>query len=261
MPILNTSKMDRNMGALCMIAANRQMAPLFRFAQQCVAALMIARYSAVADMVGNTELRRLDMTQYHYREAKGAARAPLFVVFHGTGGDENQFFELAGQLLAGARVIAPRGDVSEGGALRYFRRTGEGQYDMDDLRLRTAQMIAFVEARRAEGDARAVIGLGYSNGANILAAMQFASPELFDASVLMHPLIPFTPPASALAGKRVLITAGQRDPIAPAARTQALNDYFVAQGAETELAWHSGGHELRQEELIQTQTFLNPYRD
>jgi phospholipase/carboxylesterase len=198
------------------------------------------------------------MAEYHYREGPGAdAQAPLFLVFHGTGGDENQFFGLAGQLLPGARSIAPRGDVSEGGALRYFRRTGEGVYDMDDLRLRVGQMTAFVEARKAESSPRQVVGLGYSNGANILAAMQFAAPGLFDASVLMHPLIPFAPPAADFAGKRVLITAGQRDPIAPAAATQGLHDYFAGNGAATSLFWHAGGHEIRQEELREAQVFLN----
>ena len=201
------------------------------------------------------------MADYHYREAQGTdGQAPLFLVFHGTGGDENQFFDLAGQLLPGARVVAPRGDVSEGGALRYFRRTGEGVYDMDDLRLRVGQMIAFVEARRAEGSARQVVGLGYSNGANILAAVQFAAPHLFDASVLMHPLIPFTPPKADFAGKRVLITAGQRDPIAPAGATQQLNDYFEANGAAARLFWHAGAHEIRQEELREAQAFLGAAR-
>src|SRR5690606_39468934 len=110
--------------------------------------------------------------------------APTLVLFHGTGGDEDQFFALGRQLLPEARVVAPRGDVSEGGALRYFRRTGEGVYDMDDLRLRTAQMQAFVADRKAEGNPARVIGLGYSNGANILSAVQFAAPDLFYAIVL-----------------------------------------------------------------------------
>ncbi|MDB5613236.1 MAG: Esterase [Devosia sp.] len=198
------------------------------------------------------------MAEYHYREDQGAdATAPLFLVFHGTGGDESQFFDLASELLTGARIVAPRGDVSEGAALRYFRRTAEGVYDMDDLRLRTAQMVKFVTERQAESIPRKVIGLGYSNGANILAAVQFAAPGLFDATVLMHPLIPFTPPQVDLSGKRVLITAGQRDPIAPAAATQALSDYFAGNGADSILFWHPGGHELRQEELREAKAFLD----
>jgi phospholipase/carboxylesterase len=195
------------------------------------------------------------MSRYQFRtDTHAAPDAPVFFLFHGTGGDENQFFDLAGQLLPGARRVAPRGDVSEHGALRYFRRTGEGVYDMDDLKLRTAAMTEFV--REQIGAASRVIGLGYSNGANILASVQFAAPDLFDATVLMHPLIPFAPPKADFSGRKVLITAGRRDPIAPASATQALADYFLANGATLTLAWHEGGHELRNEELAAIQAFI-----
>lgn len=197
------------------------------------------------------------MADYVYREAKGDAGASLLLVFHGTGGDENQFFDLGADLLAGGRIIAPRGDVSEGGALRYFRRSGEGRYDMVDLAQRTTQMADFVRARIAESGPRKVIGLGYSNGANILASVQFAAPDLFDGAVLMHPLIPFQPPAApGLGGRQVLVTAGRRDPIASALATQQLVDYFAGQGAAVELFMHEGGHELRPEELRETQRFV-----
>lgn len=195
------------------------------------------------------------MSDYVFRaDPQTDAEAPVIFLFHGTGGDENQFFDLAGQLLPGARRVAPRGDVSEHGALRYFRRTGEGVYDMDDLKTRTSAMADFV--REQAGSASRVIGLGYSNGANILASVQFSAPDLFDASILMHPLIPFVPPKADFSGRKVLITAGRRDPIAPASATQALADYFSAQGAVTTLAWHEGGHELRNEELKAIQAFI-----
>jgi phospholipase/carboxylesterase len=195
------------------------------------------------------------MSDYVFRaDPQTDAGAPVIFLFHGTGGDENQFFDLAGQLLPGARRVAPRGDVSEHGALRYFRRTGEGVYDMDDLKTRTAAMADFV--REQAGSASRVIGLGYSNGANILASVQFSAPDLFDASILMHPLIPFVPPKADFSGRKVLITAGRRDPIAPASATQALADYFSTQGAATTLAWHEGGHELRNEELKAIQAFI-----
>ncbi len=197
------------------------------------------------------------MSAYHFRADDAAGPdAPVIFLFHGTGGDENQFFELAGQLLPGARRVAPRGDVSEHGALRYFRRTGEGVYDMDDLARRSAAMGDFVREQIGPVRPARVIGLGYSNGANILASVMFGAPELFDAAILMHPLIPFTPPAADFSGRKVLLTAGRRDPIAPAAATQALADYFSANGAESRLAWHEGGHEIRQEELLAIQQFV-----
>lgn len=197
------------------------------------------------------------MAAYQFRSAEGAgADAPLIFLFHGTGGDENQFFDLAAELVPGAARVAPRGDVSEHGALRYFRRTAEGVYDMADLKQRTAAMTDFVRTEVAKRQPGKVFGLGYSNGANILASVQFLAPELFDATVLMHPLIPFAPPKADFGGRRVLITAGQRDPIAPSGASEALAAYFSANGARSEIAWHAGGHEIRQEELLAAKTFL-----
>lgn len=76
------------------------------------------------------------LTEYTHAETNGAPGAPLIFTFHGTGGDETQFHGLARQLIAEAHVVSPRGDVSEHGMARYFRRTGEGVYDMDDLATR-----------------------------------------------------------------------------------------------------------------------------
>jgi phospholipase/carboxylesterase len=198
----------------------------------------------------------MSRTSYIYRERAGnGAEAPLLFLFHGTGGDEDQFFDIGGELLPGAQLISLRGDVSENGALRFFRRLAEGRYDMADLEQRTAKLIAFIKAHAGAG--RPVYGLGYSNGANILASALFEAPELFDGAVLMHPLIPFAPPpAPGLAGKRVLITAGRRDPIAPEQATEALARYFESQGAAVTTHWHAGGHELRQEEFAAAQALL-----
>ncbi|MEM9426385.1 MAG: alpha/beta hydrolase [Pseudomonadota bacterium] len=194
---------------------------------------------------------------YHAARTSGDEGAPLIFTFHGTGGDEHQFHELASQLVSGASVVSPRGDVSEMGANRYFRRTGEGVYDMDDLWARASAMAEFMAAEIARVGASRVIALGYSNGANILAAVALIRPELVDEVMLMHPLIPWSPEAQpGLAGKRVLITAGRRDPICPAPLTEAFEAYLSAQGADVTTVWHDGGHELRQSELVAMQRFL-----
>jgi phospholipase/carboxylesterase len=195
---------------------------------------------------------------YIYRERMGSdAGAPLLFLFHGTGGDEDQFFDVGGQLLPGAHLVAVRGDVSERGALRYFKRLGEGQYDMADLAARTEKMAAFMAAHIGEKRPRAVFGLGYSNGANILASVMFKSPELVDGAVLLHPLIPYAPASSpGLADRRVLITAGRRDPIAPVSSTEALSAYFSREGATVETVWHAGGHELAPAEFEAAKRFL-----
>jgi phospholipase/carboxylesterase len=194
---------------------------------------------------------------YVYRERVAPDRlAPALVLFHATGGDENQLFELGQDLMPAARLIAPRGDVSEGGALRFFRRRAEGVYDLADLAARTRSMQGFLEGLLAYGQRPKVLGLGYSNGANILANLLFEAPGLFDRAVLLHPLIPFEPPAIDLSGRQVLIGAGRRDPIAPASRTEELAAALRGRGAGVELVWHEGGHELRREELLAAGRFL-----
>ncbi|TXI06713.1 MAG: alpha/beta hydrolase [Rhizobium sp.] len=199
-------------------------------------------------------------TTYVHRLKAGASGKPILFTFHGTGGDENQFFDFAARLLPDATIVSPRGDVSEYGAARFFRRTGEGVYDMADLARATEKMAKYVSGLAAEYGASQVLGLGFSNGANILANVLIEHGDLFDASVLMHPLIPFQPKDNArLQGKRVLITAGERDPIAPAQVTKALADYFARQDAEVTLDWHPGGHDIRPNEIEAIRTFFAPY--
>lgn len=186
------------------------------------------------------------------------AGAPLIFVFHGTGGDEHQFFDLAQGLVPAAGVVSPRGDVSEGGAARFFQRTGEGVYDMPDLAKRTETMAAFIAAHLAQFPGSPVYGFGYSNGANILASVVLQHPDLFDRIGLLHPLIPWAPAAvPALAGKRVMITAGKRDPICPLRESERLIDWFAQQGAQVTTVIHAGGHNVDQSEIVALQKFLN----
>lgn len=194
---------------------------------------------------------------YHYRETAGAPGAPLILTFHGTGGSEDQFHGLAEQILPGAHVVSPRGDVSEGGMARYFRRTGEGVYDMGDLWARVDAMAGFIRETAARVGTTDVRAFGYSNGANILAAVGFRHPGLVGRVGLLHPLIPWTPDAQpGLAGVPVLVTAGQRDPICPAPGTRALLDWYAAQGARVTAHWHPGGHEIDRDEVAALARFL-----
>ncbi len=189
----------------------------------------------------------------------GQPGGPLIFTFHGTGADENQFPAFARDLLPAATIVSPRGDVSEHGAVRFFRRTGEGVYDMEDLARATAKMKGYVEAHVAEINPSAVYGLGYSNGANILASTLFAAPKLFDAVVLMHPLIPFEPRIDGdLKGTRILITAGRQDPICPPTLTSRLEAWLRGAGADVILEWHPGAHEVRPNEVEAARRFLQP---
>lgn len=195
---------------------------------------------------------------YVHTALPGSPGGSLLFMFHGTGGDENQLVALGRELAPDATIVSPRGDVSEHGASRFFRRTGEGVYDMDDLARATSKMAGFIKAHVQAGKPARVLGLGYSNGANILASVMFADPGLFDDVVMMHPLIPFEPVVKGdLSGKRVLITAGRRDPICPPNLTSRLESHLRGQGADVTVEWHEGGHELRPNEIEAAKRFLS----
>ncbi|MDD2869770.1 alpha/beta hydrolase [Neomegalonema sp.] len=194
---------------------------------------------------------------YHSHRHAGSPAQPVILALHGTGGDEHQFTDLIRRTAPEAGIVAPRGDVSEYGANRFFRRTGEGVYDMEDLALRTGRMLDFVRAVRAENPPRPLFAFGYSNGANILAAMLFREPKLFDRAALLHPLIPWEPQAQPdLAGRPVFISAGREDPICPLPQSLALIDWFSRQGARVESLIEPGGHQIGRAELAGLQRFL-----
>jgi phospholipase/carboxylesterase len=199
-------------------------------------------------------------TAYIHAIDEGSAGNPLLFVFHGTGGNERQLLPLGRELLPEATIVSPRGDVSEGGSARFFRRAAEGVYDMDDLARATEKMTGFVRTVASGYPGAPLLGLGYSNGANILASVVFAAPALFDRVVLMHPLIPFAPQIDgSLEGKKILMTAGRRDPICPPNLTARLDSYLRDAGADVTLHWHEGGHEVRQEEIEAARAFLAPF--
>ncbi|MCV3271175.1 alpha/beta hydrolase [Roseobacter sinensis] len=187
---------------------------------------------------------------------------PVIFAFHGTGGNAAEMHALARQIMPGAGVIAPQGDVSEHGAARFFRRTAEGVYDMPDLAQRTQRMAAYVAAQKAHHPGHRVYAFGYSNGANILASVAMAQPELFDRIGLLHPLIPWAPdPVPELQGTPVLVSAGRHDPICPWPLTERLVDWFEAQGAEVRTEIHEGGHELRPAELVALKALFSTQKE
>ncbi len=181
------------------------------------------------------------------------------LVLHGTGGNENDLIPLARQLAPSAKLLSPRGKVLQSGAPRFFKRLGMGVFDEADLKFQAADLAHFVaEAATEYGfDASKVYAFGYSNGANMAAAMMLLHPEVLAAGVLLRPMMPLEPDQSPkLAGKAAFIAAGTQDPWSPNERVQALADVLTEGGASVELRWQEGGHQLFPAELEAAQSWL-----
>lgn len=165
---------------------------------------------------------------------------PTLVLLHGTGGDENEMLGFGKMLIGGVGYLALRGNESEHGQNRWFRRHAEGVFDEQNLIARTHELADFV-ASELDGAKR--IAVGFSNGANIAASALLLRPEAFDAAVLLAPMVPLQPESlPMLEGKPILMVCGERDPIVPRANAQALATMFETAGAAVDLHWHAGGH-------------------
>ena len=183
------------------------------------------------------------------------------LLLHGTGGDENDLLPLGKQLAPDANLLSPRGKVLEGGMPRFFRRLAMGVFDEDDLKFRAHELVDFVDlaAKEYGFDRDNVTALGYSNGANIAAAVLLLRPGALRAAGLLHAMVPFEPDELPdLNGTSVLLTGGRRDAMIPAPQTERLAQLLTEAGADLTLAWQPGGHELTPAELTTAQTWLQP---
>ncbi|CAA9303474.1 MAG: Carboxylesterase [uncultured Gemmatimonadaceae bacterium] len=188
-----------------------------------------------------------------------AAAGTTLLLLHGTGGDENDLLPLGRAVAPGAALLSPRGKVLEGSAPRFFRRLAEGVFDVPDLLARTHELAAFVGAAAAHYgfDARRVVALGFSNGANIAASALLLHPQLLAGAVLLRAMVPFEPTAPVtLPGTPVYLGAGRFDPIIPPENSARLAALLEQSGARTTLAWQPTGHQLAQPELAQVRDWM-----
>ncbi|WP_293868406.1 alpha/beta hydrolase [uncultured Alsobacter sp.] len=194
---------------------------------------------------------------HRFVPASAPGRAPLLLL-HGTGGDENDLLPLGRELAPGRALLSPRGQVLEGPHPRFFRRLAEGVFDVEDVRRRTADLAAWVtEAGRHYGLEKPV-ALGFSNGANIAAAMLLLHPDVLGGAVLLRALAPVEPGSlSGLDGKPVLVATGSSDPINPIANGERLSQLLQAAGADVTHEVVPGSHGLTPRDVEIARNFLN----
>jgi phospholipase/carboxylesterase len=188
-----------------------------------------------------------DLAFIHRFEPGKRRGAPPLLLLHGTGGDENDLLQLGEMISPGSALLSPRGKVLEHGMPRFFRRLAEGVFDEDDVRQRANELADFVESARSHYGIGTPVALGYSNGANIAAAMLLLRPQVLAAAILLRAMVPLAqPPKPDLARKPVLITSGQRDPIIPASNAAELAGQLTHAGANVQHSVLPTGHELTQ---------------
>ncbi|AOS45269.1 Putative hydrolase MhqD [Lacunisphaera limnophila] len=199
------------------------------------------------------------LSYLHRFEPGDGAKAPPLLLLHGTGGNENDLLPLGRQLAPGSPLLSPRGDVSEHGMPRFFRRFAEGVFDLKDVAQRTQALADFVAAAAREYgfDPNRLAALGYSNGANIAASLLLLRPESLTAAVLLRPMVVLEPKQLPdLTGKRISLLSGRHDPIVPVDHPPRLAEMFRRAGASVDLHWLDTGHQLTEGDLQLAAGFL-----
>lgn len=197
------------------------------------------------------------MSGFTYRYVPGS-RAETLLLLHGTGGNETDLLGIGQRVLPGAGLLSPRGQVLENGMPRFFRRFAEGVFDVEDVKARATELGEFVREQAAEQefDISKVWALGYSNGANVAAAMILTGAARFRRAVLLRAMVPIEPEKLPdLAGDEVLLATGLYDPMATSRPDGAVarvaggsrghsDGKLVSNRAPDDAGGHRGGSEL-----------------
>ena len=181
------------------------------------------------------------------------------LLLHGTGGNEDDLIPLASELAPGSSILSPRGKVLENGMPRFFRRFAEGIFDVEDLKNRTNELSGFIKAAssRYGFDPNSIVGVGYSNGANIGTSLLFLHPGVLHGAVLFRPMVPLVPEKQPdLTDNPVYVSAGVTDPIVARSETEKLVKMLREYGADVTLSWVNTGHALVGQEVQDAKVWL-----
>ncbi|MCU1633349.1 MAG: hypothetical protein JWM61_2001 [Micrococcaceae bacterium] len=183
----------------------------------------------------------------------GAPGTPVLLLLHGTGGTEQDLLPLAERLAPGAGYLAPRGPVQEHGMNRWFRRFGEGLFDVDDVVLRAGELADFVEwARTHYGIAdRPLVAVGFSNGANIALGAVLLHPDTVPTAVAFSGMYPLDGRSieADLSGSSIALFNGKADPMAPIDSVVRVGSILESRGAEVSRYVREGGHGIHPTEV------------
>jgi phospholipase/carboxylesterase len=174
------------------------------------------------------------------------------LLLHGTGGNERDLIPLGRELDPNASLLSPRGKILENGMPRFFRRLAEGVFDLEDLKTRTNELADFVAAavRHYKLAADHVVGVGYSNGANIAASMSLLRPEIMRATILFRAMVPLVPDKMPdISSVHIWIGAGDQDPIVPASETRRLAELLRRAGADVTIRFAEAAHGLTNDDV------------
>lgn len=182
----------------------------------------------------------------------------VLITLHGTGGNAQEIAGLGRAIDDEAAILSVNGDVMEGGMRRFFKRHGEGQYDVEDLNMRGKALLEFLENASKEYDfklEKAVL-VGFSNGSNIAINMMLRENSPLKNALLFAPLYNVAVDENVnLDNVNVYLSMGEMDPIVPKAESEHVIVLFESRGANVEKHWVTS-HEITSGAIGAAKSFL-----
>lgn len=173
--------------------------------------------------------------------------APLVVLLHGRGSDEQQILGLAPHLPVGPAYAAVRAPIAEGGGYAWFANRGIGRPVEESLRDTMDWFRTWLDEVAPAG--RPVLLVGFSGGAAFAGGLVLDDPARFAGAAILYGTLPFdaglaTDPGR-LAHLPVFVAQGEADHVIPRELLDRTWHYLLSEsGAPTVAHRGHGGHQL-----------------
>ena len=176
--------------------------------------------------------------------------APLVVLLHGRGSDEQAILGLAPHLPAGPAYAAVRAPIAEGGGYAWFANRGIGRPVTESLRATMDWFRGWLDDVAPAG--RPVLLVGFSGGAAFAGGLVLDDPARFAGAAILYGTLPFgaglATDAGRLAHLPVFVAQGDGDHVIPRELLDRTWDYLLSEsGAPTVAHRQPGGHALTAE--------------
>ena len=173
----------------------------------------------------------------------------LFVLFHGTGGNESNLLFLTGELDSHASVISFLGNVGTGKNRRFFNPLVNGKVNKQDYSERIDKFLKNWDLMDIS-KYKNITFIGYSNGANFTLGLLEKRPDIANTTILLHPSNFDWQFLKKPEKNKIIATTGALDLMAPAADVVKLKTQLSGIGYEEfQIIMLDSGHEITNKEI------------
>jgi phospholipase/carboxylesterase len=185
--------------------------------------------------------------------------APLVVLLHGRGSNEQDILDLAAQLPAGPQYAAVRAPIAEGGGYAWFANRGIGRPVAESLRSTMDWFRTWLDDAAPAG--RPVVLVGFSGGAAFAGGLALSDSARFSGVAVLFGTMPFDAgipiEPGQLAALPVFVAQGDQDHVIPAELLDRTWHYITEEsGAPVTALRTPGGHGLTTSTVIDLRPWI-----